>query len=205
MIFFRLVLGVVISYLLGCFPAAYVVAKFLCGKDIRKYGSGNVGATNAMRMLGKLPGVLVLIVDVLKGVVAASIVASIFTAGLNVPVEIFKAVFGFSVVCGHIFNIFLKFKGGKGVATSAGVFLTIAPLAVLFSGVVFLVVVIVSRYVSLGSIISSIFVPFFLVFTKAHYSYSILGAGLCVIIVIKHKENIKSLLTGRERKVFEKK
>jgi glycerol-3-phosphate acyltransferase PlsY len=112
---------------------------------------------------------------------------------------------GLSVVCGHIFNVFLKFKGGKGVATSAGVLLCLSPAAVLAGIAVFLIVVGVTKYVSLGSIICSILIPFFMLGLKAPYAFVILASILCVIIVAKHKANINRLLTGRERKVFGKK
>ncbi len=202
---FWILTGLLLSYLLGAIPTAYIFTMVLSGKDIRKMGSGNVGATNALRVLGKLPGVLVLVLDVLKGVVAVSVLASIISAKVTLPVELIRALFGFFVVSGHIFNVFLNFKGGKGVATSTGVLLVLAPHALFAGAIFFIIIVAVTKYVSLGSILGSMIIPFFLLWTGSHYCYVVLSAVLCIIIVAKHKSNIKRLLSGRERKVFEKK
>ena len=202
---FWIVTGLSLSYLIGAIPTAYILTRALSGKDIRNLGSGNVGATNALRVLGKLPGIIILAADVLKGVVAVTILASLISLKITLPVELIRALFGISAVSGHIFNVFLKFKGGKGVATSAGVILGIAPQALFAGAIFFTIIVAVTKYVSLGSIVSSVIIPFFLLWTHSHYSYVVLSAVLCVIIVAKHKSNIKRLLCGRERKVFEKK
>ena len=202
---FWIVSGVILSYLIGAIPTAYIITRVLSGKDIRKIGSGNVGATNALRVLGKLPGIIVLAVDILKGLAAVTILAAFISSKITLPIESTKALFGLFAVTGHIFNVFLKFKGGKGVATSAGVMLGIAPPALLIGALFFITIVVVTKYVSLGSIVSSVIIPFFLLWTKSHYSYVVLSAILCVIIVAKHKTNIKRLLGGREGKVFEKK
>lgn len=200
-----IVIGMVLSYLLGAIPSAYIITKLIAGKDIRKIGSGNVGATNALRTLGKLPGIIVLCVDILKGLAAVTIIALLISTKIDMPIEILKALFGLMAVLGHVFNVFLKFNGGKGVATSAGVMLGVAPVSLLIAAILFIIIVITTKYVSFASMVSSIMIPFFLLWAKAHYSYVVLGALLCVIIVSKHKSNIKRLLCGRERKVFEKK
>ncbi|MFH1094194.1 MAG: glycerol-3-phosphate 1-O-acyltransferase PlsY [Candidatus Omnitrophota bacterium] len=197
--------GLSLSYLIGAIPTAYIITKIVSGKDIRKMGSGNVGATNALRVAGKLPGIIVLVVDLLKGLAAVTILASFIAAKITLPVEIIRALFGLLTVSGHIFNVFLRFKGGKGVATSAGVMLGVAPQALFFGLILFIIIVAVTKYVSIGSIVSSMIITFFLLWTKAHYSYVVLSAVLCIIIVSKHKSNIKRLLSGREGKVFYKK
>ncbi len=202
---FWIVTGLLSSYLIGAIPTAYILTRVLSGKDIRNMGSGNVGATNALRVLGKLPGIIVLVIDVLKGVVAVTLLATLLWGKIALPVELIRALFGLFAVIGHIFNVFLKFKGGKGVATSAGVLLGIVPQALLIGAIFFIIIVAVTKYVSLGSIVCSIVIPFFLLWTKSHYSYVVLSALLCIIIVAKHKSNINRLLCGRERKVFEKK
>ncbi len=202
---FIVLLGIVLAYLLGTVSSAYILVKILKGEDIRECGSGNVGATNAARVLGKIPGLLVLVLDVIKGVIAVIFIAHFIGQRVDISLEIIKALLGLSVVCGHIFNVFLKFKGGKGVATSAGVLLCLSPIAVLSGMAVFLIVVSFTKYVSLGSIICSILIPFFMLGLKAPYAFVILASILCVIIVAKHKANINRLLTGRERKVFGKK
>ncbi|MFH2139043.1 MAG: glycerol-3-phosphate 1-O-acyltransferase PlsY [Candidatus Omnitrophota bacterium] len=200
-----LIIGLVLSYLCGAIPAAYLFAKFVKGVDIREQGSGNVGATNALRVLGKLPGFLVLTFDILKGVFAVLVISRIFAESTGLEFECVQAIFGGGAVCGHVFNVFLKMKSGKGVATSAGVLLALSPLSVSIGFLFFLAVVGITRIVSLGSIIASIVIPFCMLFLKVHYSFIVLSGFLCIIIVAKHKSNIYRLLTGRERKVFEKK
>ncbi len=202
---FWIIVGSILSYLLGAIPSAYLITKLLSGKDIRNIGSGNVGATNALRILGKLPGFIVLCVDILKGLAAVTILVAFIAMKVNISVELLRALFGLIAVTGHISNVFLKFKGGKGVATSVGVILGIAPMSLLGAAICFVIIVAATKYVSLGSIISSILIPFFLLWTKAHASYVVLSALLCIIIVAKHKANIKRLLCGRERKAFEEK
>ncbi|MCP4649860.1 MAG: glycerol-3-phosphate 1-O-acyltransferase PlsY [PVC group bacterium] len=201
----KLLTGIIFSYLCGAIPAAYIAAKFLKGVDIREYGSGNVGATNALRTLGKLPGILVLLFDILKGVFAVTILSRIFMPESGFSIELVKAVLGVSVVSGHVFNVFLRMKGGKGVATSAGVLLGLAPTSILMGAIIFFITVGVTRYVSLGSILSSIGIPFYMFLSGEHYSYVIASALLCILIVAKHKSNIKRLITRSERKVFNKK
>ena len=122
----KFIIGIIASYLCGTIPTAFLIAKCVGGIDIREHGSGNVGATNALRVMGKLPGIVVLLLDMGKGVLAVLLISAIFSSN-EIPPEIVKAVFGWAVVCGHVFNVFLKFKGGKGVATSAGILLCIAP------------------------------------------------------------------------------
>ena len=202
---FWIITGLIFSYLLGTIPSAYIVTRIISGKDIRGLGSGNVGATNALRAVGKLPAFIVLCADILKGLAAVTVLASFIALKIDMPIELIRALFGFMSVAGHIFNVFLKFKGGKGVATSAGVLLGITPLGLLAGAIVFVVIVTATKYVSAGSIASAVIIPFFLLWTKAHYSYIVLSAVLCIVIVAKHKANINRLMCGRERKAFGKK
>jgi len=199
-----IIIGILLSYFIGSIPTAYIFVKVITGMDIRKHGSGNVGATNAARVLGKLPAFFVLVLDIFKGIFAVTILAGIFISRVDAPPELIKAVFGFSVVCGHVFNIFMRFKGGKGVATSTGVFIGVAPLAVLAGAVCFLITVFFTRYVSLGSVIASVVIPFYMLAAKYPNFYIVLSALVCIIIAAKHKANIKRLLMGTERKVFKK-
>ena len=196
----QLIFGIILSYLLGSVPTAYLVAKHWGGIDIREHGSGNVGATNALRV----PGIIVLLLDILKGVLAVTLFSLLISPEL-VTLEIVKASFGLAAVCGHVFNVFLKFKGGKGVATSVGVLLGVAVLPVFVGIFFFLIIVGITKVVSLGSMVACIVIPFAIFFSGGHYAYVILSACLCVLIVAKHKSNIKRLLSGRERKVFNKK
>ncbi|MBU4305921.1 MAG: glycerol-3-phosphate 1-O-acyltransferase PlsY [Candidatus Omnitrophica bacterium] len=199
-----ILLRVLLSYLLGTVPTAYLFARAMKGVDIREYGSGNVGATNAVRVLGKTPGLLVLIIDVIKGIIAVTFISRMFFFDNLISFEVTRSLCGIAVVSGHIFNVFLGGKGGKGVATSAGVLLAIAPQAMLLGGLLFVVIVAVTRYVSLGSITAGLVIPFFMLYAKIHFSYTIMSAFLCILIVAKHRPNICRLLTGREKKVFEK-
>jgi len=199
-----IIIGMLLSYLIGSIPTAYIFVKVIAGIDIRKYGSGNVGATNAARVLGKWPAFFVLVLDIFKGIFVVTILAGVFIARVDIAPELIKAAFGFCVVCGHVFNIFMQFKGGKGVATSAGVFIGVAPLAALVGAGCFLITVFFTRYVSLGSVIASVIIPFYMLVAKYPNSYIILSAFVCIIVVAKHKANIKRLLTGTERKVFKK-
>ncbi len=196
--------GAVLSYLLGAVPIAYLFVKAIKGIDIREYGSGNVGATNALRVLGKMPGFLVLFLDILKGFLAVTLLGHIFLKFSGMSPEIIRPVFGLAVVSGHVFNVFLKFKGGRGVSTSLGVLLGVAPESALIGIVIFLITVTLTKYVSLGSILAGIIIPFHMLITKCAYTYIVLSSLLCIIIVIKHKANIKRLITGRERKIFKK-
>ena len=196
--------GAVLSYLLGAVPIAYLFVKAIKGIDIREYGSGNVGATNALRVLGKMPGFLVLFLDILKGFLAVTLLGHIFLKFSGMSPEIIRPVFGLAVVSGHVFNVFLKFKGGRGVSTSLGVLLGVAPESALIGIVIFLITVTLTKYVSLGSILAGIIIPFHMLITKCAHTYIVLSSLLCIIIVIKHKANIKRLITGRERKIFKK-
>lgn len=197
--------GMLISYLLGAIPAAYILVRVLKGADIREYGSGNVGATNAGRMLGKPLGLLVLVFDLVKGVLAVTVIAFFFAQRSPVPVTMAQAIYGLAVVCGHVFNVFLQGKGGKGVATGAGVLLGIAPGAMAIGAAIFVIIVLSTKYVSLASMGASFVIPFFMVWARYDSGSILLSAVLCVLIVAKHKSNIKRLMAGQERKVFLKK
>ena len=154
----------IVSYLIGSIPTAYIFGRLLKKIDIRKHGSGNVGATNAFRILGKGPGTAVLLIDVFKGAIVTSLVANLF--GLNDP--LMRVLLGIVVVCGHNWTIFLNFKGGKGIATSLGVLvgLTIAIASirpvVLYTFLSWILTFLISGYVSLASIVASVVLPFLL-------------------------------------------
>lgn len=194
--------AIIFSYLLGSIPTSFILGR-LKGIDLRRRGSGNVGATNAFRVLGPLPGVISLILDIGKGLVAVTILAKI--CGPQATGWI-KILIGLAVIAGHNWTVFLKFKGGKGVATSAGVFLGLAPAALGFSVLVWLIVVAISRYISLGSILAAISLPIFIwrpIFTwQGEKGVPIILFGLLIslLVVIRHRANIKRLIKGEERK-----
>lgn len=198
----KIILSVLISYLLGSIPTAYLFGK-MKGIDIRKVGSGNVGATNAFRVLGKVPGSMVLVIDIIKGALATAVVTSLF--GLDHI--IYPVIMGLVVVSGHNWTIFLNFKGGKGIATSLGVLigLTIKAASIrpvlLITVLIWLGVFLWSGIVSLASLVATTILPFLLVFTDQPFEVVALGVIFCVFVVIRHQPNIKRLLTGKEHRV----
>ena len=199
----------VAAYLLGSIPTGFLVAKAK-GIDIRAVGSGNIGATNAMRVLGVSAGSFVLLVDGLKGFFACSIVADVFSifyhdkylAGDVEPLEIFAGIFA---VLGHNYTCWLKFKGGKGIATTAGVYLALAPWAVLIALVIFILAVLVTKYVSVGSIAAAIALPAAVwAMTPDNLFLGIVTTALGALAIYKHKSNIQRLMAGTESRLGKK-
>lgn len=194
------VLSLVVCYLIGSIPTAYLMGRFCKGIDIRQYGSGNVGATNALRVLGKIPGSIVLLVDVLKGIIAVTIVGDLF--GLeHVGYRVLLAVV---VVAGHNWTIFLNFKGGKGIATSLGVLIgltikipSLCPM-LLISVLIWLIVFFMSGFVSLASMVSAVFLPFLMAGFNQPLEMVVLGIIFCFFVILRHRPNIKRLLSGKE-------
>lgn len=199
---FNLIFAASISYLIGSIPTTYIIAKLLRGIDIREHGSGNIGATNLMRVVGKTPGIIALLLDVGKGVLPVVLLAPIYYRPQMVISEpLFRVILGLSAVSGHIWTIFLRFKGGKGVATTIGVFIGLAPLVTSLGLVIWLIVVLFSKYVSLGSLIMATSLPFLMIIFAKPIEYIILSVILCVFISYKHKSNIKRLIDGTEYKI----
>ena len=186
---------VVGSYLLGSVPVGLLLAK-VRGADPRKVGSGNIGATNVMRAAGKAAGVITLLCDILKGFIP------VWLAIETGQPERVVAAAGLAVFAGHLFPLYLKFRGGKGVATALGVFLALGPLAVLVALGVFLALFLAAGYVSLGSICAAAVMPFVLAAFGAPSSYIAVCAVMAVMIIVKHRENIKRLLAGKEHRVL---
>ena len=193
------ILIVVISYLIGSIPVAYIIAKLAKGIDIREHGSGNVGATNVFRTVGKAAGLATFICDAGKGLAAVLIVASLFP-GMAVAGRLVACV---AAVGGHNWPIFLGFRGGKGMATMIGGFIGIAPLVVLSCVLLWLLVVTVTRYVSLGSIVASAAIPLFMWLYGRGTGLILFGALLALLAILRHKSNIKRLLAGTEHKIGE--
>lgn len=192
------VLAVVSAYLLGSIPFGYLIVKLKLGQDVRETGSRSIGATNVLRTAGRAGGILTFLLDVAKGFVAV-IIAKMLVPGHHWII----AFASLAAIFGHVFPLFLNFKGGKGVATGVGVFLAIFPQGVVMVLVLFVIVVVLWRYISLGSIIATSAFPF-LVYFMGHSTLSspiilatFLGAAL---IVTKHHENIRRLLQGTENK-----
>ncbi len=196
----------IFAYFLGGIPTSYIFGKVFKKIDIRKYGSGNVGATNALRVLGVKMGVITLIIDIAKGFFAIFIAKIIFKK-LNIcPSDLILILVGLSAIFGHIFSIYLGFKGGKGVATSAGVFFALIPTPFIIAFVTFFIVVFISKYVSLGSIIASLVLVIseLVINLKNSFSqieYLIFTFVIALFIIIRHKSNIQRLIKGNENKI----
>lgn len=181
----------VFAYLLGSIPSGFILGKF-AGVDVRQVGSGNVGATNVAREVGKWQGALTLLADALKGVVPVAI-----GLAMRLAPEAVAAIAG-AAFLGHLYPIFLKFRGGKGVATGLGALLVIAPLATLVLVAVFAVVVFLTRLVSLSSMIAAALAPFALWMVLQPPAIVFLGAFLAAMILWRHRGNIQRLIAGTE-------
>jgi len=200
-----LILGACVAYLLGAIPTSYVLAKLIRGIDIRGYGSGNVGATNLFRVAGKLPALLALIVDVAKGALAVTLVAIVFfkpAPGLDFSV--YRVFLGLAAFCGHVWPIFLKFKGGKGVATGGGVLLVLAPKVFGLALLVWIITVLITKYVSLSSILGSISLPISAALLGRPVEIVIFCITLCFMVCYRHRPNIARLIRKEEPKVGRK-
>lgn len=196
------ILSLLGAYLLGSIPSAVWIGKYFYNIDVREYGSGNAGATNTIRVLGKKAGIPVLIIDAVKGFGAVSIAAlSPYAVGSNQYVNL-QLVLGIASLVGHIFPIFASFRGGKGIATLLGITVAVNPLAALISIIIFLGMLIIFSYVSLGSITAAIAFPIIIIFilkvkTPALVLFAILVA---IMVVITHQKNIERLLKKEEPK-----
>jgi glycerol-3-phosphate acyltransferase PlsY len=189
------IIVVVVAYLLGSIPFGYLIVRRKMGADIRQTGSGGTGATNVSRRAGKAAGVLTLLLDAAKGSAAVLIARAI--AGDDWLI----AAAAIAALVGHMFPVWLSFRGGKGVATGVGIFLVLAPIALLGAGVIFIAIVALTRYVSLGSIIAAILIPVFvwlLSDLRPLLVAAIVGAAL---IIFAHRGNIQRLVSGTESRI----
>ncbi len=186
---------IVISYLIGSVPMGIIVAKLMGGADPRKGGSGNIGATNINRTLGKGAGIITLLGDMGKG--AAPVFYAIYYVG---GADLISLV-ALATVLGHIFPLYLGFKGGKGVATALGVLIVVSPLAALICAVVFGVIVFFTRYVSLGSMYAAVTMPLALALVPGKLYFVPVSVLIAMLIVFKHKENIKRLRERTENRL----
>ena len=184
----------VIAYLVGSIPFGVVIGKLFYGVDVRDHGSGNVGTTNVFRVLGKKAGVAVLVCDMLKGYVPAAIAAAVF----NPWFAIFIAA---APVVGHIYSVFLKFKGGKGIATGAAVVLALVPLVFAIILAVWIVLVLTTRYVSVASLAAASLVPVLAIVFDEPLPYKIAGVLVAVLVWWAHRGNVHRLRAGEENRV----
>lgn len=194
---------IILAYLLGSIPTAVWVSKYYYGIDIREHGSGNAGATNTFRVLGKKPGSIVMLIDMLKGFLAVKIsLLSPFAWGSEAITNL-QVVLGLAAVLGHIFPVWAEFKGGKGIATLFGMILGIQPLVAVSLVGVFLGILYLTRYVSLSSISASIAFPLLIlfIFREPELSYQLFAIATACLVVLTHYKNISRLLHGNESKV----
>jgi glycerol-3-phosphate acyltransferase PlsY len=193
----RPVLVVLGAYLLAAIPFGYLIYRARSGRDIRAEGSGNIGATNVMRRAGPAAGIATLLLDAAKGYVAVWLAARL-TGGAPWVI----AAAAVAALLGHTFPVYLRFRGGKGVATGLGVFAALAPRSVLLAVVVFAITLAAFRYVSLGSIVASAAFPVLALLLDAPQLPVVLGAFACsALIIVKHSSNIRRLLAGTENRL----
>ncbi|KPK98975.1 MAG: hypothetical protein AMJ95_01595 [Omnitrophica WOR_2 bacterium SM23_72] len=202
-----ILLGITISYIIGSIPTAYIYGRIFKGIDIRKFGSGNVGATNVLRTLGKKAALFVLTLDMLKGVASVIFVAEALAPRItSLDLLTLRLILGISSICGHNWTIFLKFKGGKGVATTFGVMLALAfrisPLRYIFIILVltWLVVFLSTRIVSLASLISACLLPICMGIFKQPLVLVVFATLIAFSIILRHKSNLKRLFQGKEHR-----
>lgn len=196
-------LGSVSAYLLGSIPTGFLMTKIFAGIDIRNAGSQNVGATNVYRVAGKLPGLLTLFIDIGKGVLVVTVVANFYYSFvMNIDYVFFKAFLGLIAIFGHIWSVFLKLKGGKGVATTIGVTAVLAPIPLLISLLIWLAIFIPTNYVSLGSLAFGVSLPICAAILNESFYVVIFCVIICLLNTYKHKENIKRLIKRAENKTI---
>jgi glycerol-3-phosphate acyltransferase PlsY len=206
----EIIVFILVAYLLGSIPSAVWVGKFFYNIDIREFGSGNAGATNTFRVLGKKAGIPVLFFDILKGWISVNLTKFLSNYDLIIQTNIdlffeFSLAFGLSAVIGHLFPIFTGFRGGKGIATLLGFLFAILPFAAVLSLIVFILSLLVSRFVSLSSIIASFIFCVVVLITEDNFALNLFAFFVPLLSLITHQKNIERLLKGKETKVkFEK-
>lgn len=192
---YTVILLLIFSYLFGSIPFSLIISKTFYNIDLREYGSGNVGTTNTFRILGKKAGIVVLILDLLKGAIPVWI-AMLVSTDVDFPVVIFGVV----AAIGHVYSIFLKFKGGKAVATGGGAILAAAPFIFLVVLATFLITLKLSKYVSLGSVLAAVALLISVLFTGDLFMIGF-GIILGIIVIVKHISNMKRIKEGTEPKI----
>ena len=206
------ILFLILAYLTGSFPSAVWVGRTFYNKDVREYGSGNAGATNTFRVLGKGAGIPVLLMDIFKGWLSVNyilLVSNCSQLSSSTFFE-FQLAFGVAAVIGHLFPIFTGFRGGKGIATLLGLLIGLNAIAAIVAIVVFVIVFLISKYVSLGSILASLAFPFvvFVILDEkdVNASLELFSVFVPILTLITHQKNIERLIRGEENKVkFDKK
>ena len=195
---------IIMAYLIGSIPVALIISKKFFGIDIREYGSGNMGATNAFRVLGPKYGTIIMVLDILKGMLAVGLFYLLpFYLSNELERTNFMIGLGLSAVMGHIFPIFANFKGGKGVATLLGMLIAVQPVVAVCCVAVFVLVLYLTRYVSLSSILGAIMLPVsvLLIWNEHELSYRIFALLVAFLVIITHQKNIGRLIRGAESRI----
>ncbi len=202
-----LILIILLSYLAGSIPTSIIMSKLTRGIDIREHGSGNAGATNVIRVLGWKIGIVVIIVDVGKGVLATLLISKLRIDQAPISDNLVQIIAGLSAVLGHIWTIFAGFKGGKGVGTAAGMLFSLYPIAGLICLIIFGTVLLTGRYVSVASMSAAVSLPIVILILNNFFKYSITKELFCfailmaLLIVFTHRSNIKRLVKGEENRI----
>lgn len=199
-----LVLIAAVAYLLGSIPFGLILVRVVRGEDVRQSGSGNIGATNVARTGGAKLGVATLVLDALKGYAGVAFANAVSHRGASTDVGLAAALAALGAILGHVFPVWLKFRGGKGVATAVGAFIGLAPRAVLVVLAIFLIIVVISRYVSLGSVVASAVFPilaYFLYRGTSTIADLLVMFAASLLIIFKHKANMRRLLNGTENRL----
>lgn len=200
---FIVIIFLILSYLIGAIPFGYIIAKLFKKIDIREYGSRNIGATNVFRTIGKKTGILCLILDILKGLVPVILIATLSYAFISdvISLSLYKLFLGLAAISGHIWPVYLKFKGGKGVATAFGVILGIEPVSVSFALIFWAVLLLLFRMVSLASILAALSLPFITAFRGVDTIIIVFSLIIAILVVLRHRENITRIIKREEKKI----
>ncbi|RKY32292.1 MAG: acyl-phosphate glycerol 3-phosphate acyltransferase [Candidatus Omnitrophota bacterium] len=205
-----IILLIVISYLIGSIPTAYIFGRLIKGIDIRKSGSGNVGATNALRVLGKAAGVTVLLLDILKGFIVVIFIGNLigfFGSKFQNQADL-RLILGMSCIAGHIWTVFLNFKGGKGIATTFGVLLGLATVIPGLRIILFLIILtwlsvfFITKIVSISSVVGALTLPIYMLLYRQSLFFIISSVILSTFVIYRHKSNLKRLSQGKESRLF---
>jgi acyl phosphate:glycerol-3-phosphate acyltransferase len=187
----------VTAYLLGAIPTGYIITKLVKGIDIRTVGSGNPGATNVYRTAGAAAGIATFLIDTFKGFLPVFLTVKF----MGDTRAYWLVMIGLCAISGHIWTVFLNFKGGKGVATACGVFFALMPLATFYALILFFAILFLTRYVSAGSISAAVFLPAYSWLMVEPKVFSIFATAIGILVILKHKGNIERLINGKENKL----
>jgi len=200
---FSNIIGLVLAYLVGSIPSAVWVGRRFYNIDVREYGSGNAGATNTFRVLGKKPGIAVLLMDILKGFLAVKLAYIVGDYSSDSPEFIdFELALAVCGLMGHIFPVYVGFRGGKGIATMLGILIGVHPQAALACAIVFVITLLFSGYISLSSMMAGVTFPIvIMVFYSTNSSINIFSLAVAVIVLVTHQRNIERLISGEESRV----